>query len=147
MNSIERGMNDWHERFNVPKTESDSQFYKQFGDKYDSYSGGSSQRSMDEIMEECEAEFREKHKHDEYIESTYWDTNKEKIGKWDLLDYGSMFFRGRPTSRRIWTERKKNPDYVGPKPIDGAEQAEDIKNDPPQNNDQGGIYFTRDINL
>ena len=147
MNSIERAMNDWHDRFNVPKTASDSQFYKQYGDWFDRYHSDSRQKPAKEILEEVLAERKEQRKHDEYIEDTYWDINEERLGKWDILDYGSMLFRGRPTSRRIWTERKKNPDYVGPKPIDETEKAEGIKNDPPQNNNQGGIYFTRDINL
>ena len=147
MNSIERGMNDWHDRFDVPKTASDSQFYKQFGDKYDSYSGPSSMKSQDELKREVEESLKEERKHDEYIEETFWDTTEKKFGRWDVLDYGSMLFRGRPTSRRIWTERRKNPDYVGPKPHDEPGKSESIKNDPPKSNDQGGIYFTRDINL
>ncbi len=143
MNSIERAMNNWHDRFKVPKTASDRQFYKQFGDDFDRYSFERRKKFLEEVL----AELREQHKNDEYIEKTYWDINEEKLEKWDILDYGSMLFRGRPTSRRIWKDTKKNPDYVDPKPIGEPERPESIKNDPPRNNDQGGFYFSRDVNL
>ena len=33
-NPIEDGMSDWHDRFGVPASQSDKQFYKDLGDKY-----------------------------------------------------------------------------------------------------------------
>ena len=89
MNSIERGMNDWHYKFNVPKTASDSQFYKQFGDDFDRrFPTSSGQKSTKEILDEVEAELKEKNKHKEYLDAY------EDLDKWDLVDHASFFWRG-----------------------------------------------------
>ena len=114
-NSIERAMDDWHRSFSGPPTDSERDFYKEVGDDFDRTNAVIESERRAEQLEESrkriEAELKELHKHDEFIE--YIDLSGETTGNWDLLDYAKMLWDGSPTRRRKF--KKRNPDYIGPK--------------------------------
>ena len=65
-------------------------------------------------LENADAESREFHKHDEYIE--FVDVTGETTGDWGFRDYLKLFWAGVPTQRRMF--KMKNPHYIGPKKED-----------------------------
>ena len=105
-------MDDWHKGFAIHQTESDKEFYRQYDEwmnrTQEEVEEKRREERLQESFNELRAEWKEKHKHDEFIECN------ESMRKWDLLDWAKFFWTGKPTRRRKFKER--NPDYVGPKP-------------------------------
>tara|TARA_Y100001968_G_scaffold293325_1_gene299193 strand:+ start:363 stop:761 length:399 start_codon:yes stop_codon:yes gene_type:complete len=114
-------MSDWHQDNDLEYTELDREFYVDFMSDFDESRNPSRFNTIEEYeeywrpikekrMEEIERRIKEKHQHDEYIESL---NHKE----WGFIDHLRAFIiDGRPRKKKI--KMVKNPNYIGPRSFD-----------------------------
>ena len=136
-NPIEDGMSDWHDTIGVPASQSDKQFYKDLGDKYNYPNYGQrtdhnfkSRFPRDEELDRIratgnkrdywayvsakkESEMGTKYYRQEYVE--LFDTTGEHTGtgKWGWRDDLEMSITNKVPKRRRY--KVKNPYWIGPR--------------------------------
>tara|TARA_Y100000766_G_C18736338_1_gene521310 strand:- start:122 stop:517 length:396 start_codon:yes stop_codon:yes gene_type:complete len=131
MSVIEEEMERWHYDNGIEMTASDAAFYKKFAEDFE-YSNRRihpsnlrkelSEEEKKKNVQEYLKQLKEERKHDEYLHSNY-------VKEWKFADWMHYMWDGKPRKSR--RGMVKNPDYVGPRPI--QELLEENQNDDPWN--------------